>query len=94
MNFFRNCGYNTPALLDTKIGFEHIFEIGIFKGIKFCLSAKSFKVLAIGIDFFNDFSNFYCFAVKICVRDVISAFRSIAWRTSLKKMTFELVYKT
>ena len=34
-------------------------------------------------DFFNDFSDFYCFAVKICVRFVISAFRSIAWLTSL-----------
>ena len=39
----------------------------------------------LGIDFFNDFSDFYCFAVKICVRDVISAVRSIAWLTSLKK---------
>ena len=28
--------------------------------------------------FFNDFSDFYCFAVNICVRDVISAFNSIA----------------
>ena len=38
----------------------------------------------LGIDFFNDFSVFYCFAVKICVRDVVSAFRSIAWPASLK----------
>ena len=38
----------------------------------------------LGIDFFNDFSDFYCFALKICVLDVISVFRSIAWLTSLK----------
>ena len=38
----------------------------------------------LGTDFVNDFSDFYCFAVKISVRDVISAFRSIAWLTSLK----------
>ena len=38
-----------------------------------------------GVDFFNDFSDFYCSAVKICVCDVISAFRSFAWLTSLKK---------
>ena len=36
-------------------------------------------------DFFNDISDFYCFAVKICVRDVISAFSSIVWLTSLIK---------
>ena len=47
----------------------------------------------LGIDFFSDFSEFYCFAVKICVRGVISAFRSIAWLTS-KKMTSELTYGT
>ena len=41
----------------------------------------------LGIDFFT---NFYCFAVKICVR----AFRPIAWLTSLKKMTSELTYGT
>ena len=41
-----------------------------------------------------DFSDFYSFAIKICVRDVISAFRSIAWLTSLEKMTSELTYET
>ena len=35
-------------------------------------------------------SDFYSFAIKICVRDVISAFRSLAWLTSLEKMTSEL----
>ena len=45
----------------------------------FCLTLTSWSCL------FNDFSNFYCFAVIICVRDVISAFRSIAWLTSRKK---------
>ena len=34
------------------------------------------------------------FAVKICVRDVIPALRSIAWVTSLKKMISELTYET
>ena len=48
----------------------------------------------LGIDFFNDFSDFYCFAIIICVRDVISAFRSIVWLTSLKKMISELTYGT
>ena len=37
------------------------------------------------IDFFNDFGDFYCFAVKVCVRDVISTLRSFAWLSSLKK---------
>ena len=46
----------------------------------------------LGIDFFNDFSDFYGFAVKICVRDVISALSSNA--CSLKKMTSELTYRT
>ena len=40
------------------------------------------------------FSGFYCFAVKIYVRDVVSAFSAIAWLTSLKKMTSELTYGT
>ena len=46
----------------------------------------------LGIDFSNDFCDFYWFAVKICVHDVIYAFRSIAIFTSLKKMTSELTY--
>ena len=37
-----------------------------------------FTTKLLGNDFFNDFGDFYCFAVKSCVRDVISAFRSIA----------------
>ena len=52
------------------------------------------KTWLLGMDFFNDFCNFYWFAVKICVRDVISAFRSIAWFFSTKKMTSELTYGT
>ena len=47
-----------------------------------------------GIDFFNDFSDFNCFAVKICILDVISAFRSIEWLTSLKKLTSEFTHGT
>ena len=43
MNFFRSCRYNTGPISKTKIGIEHIFEIGIFKGMKFCLGGKSFK---------------------------------------------------
>ena len=31
-------------------------------------------------------------AVKVSANDVISAFKLIAWLTSLKKMTFELIY--
>ena len=38
----------------------------------------------LGIVFFTDSGNFYCFAVKTCVRDVISAIRLTAWHTSLK----------
>ena len=43
MIFFRSCRYDHGPISETKIGFEHIFEIFIFKGIKFCLRAKSFK---------------------------------------------------
>ena len=48
----------------------------------------------LGIDCFNNFSDFYCFAFRISVRDVISAFRLIALLTSLKKMNSELSYGT
>ena len=41
------------------------------------------------IDFLN-FSDFYCFAFKICLHVIFSAFRSIAWVTSLNKLTSEL----
>ena len=34
--------------------------------------------LLLGIDFFNDFSDFNCFAVEICFRGVIFTFSSIA----------------
>ena len=41
-------------------------------------NSSSLSMILATIDFFN-FSDFYCFAVKICVRDVIcSAFRSFA----------------
>ena len=43
MNFFRPCRYTTAPILETKFGFEHISEIGIFKSIKFCFSGKSLK---------------------------------------------------
>ena len=43
MNIFRSCRYNTGPGSETKIGFQHIFEIGIFEGKKFCLRLKSFK---------------------------------------------------
>ena len=49
MNFFRPCRSNTVAISETKFGFEHIFDTGIFKGIKFCLRSKSFKVLGLYI---------------------------------------------
>ena len=43
-----------------------------------------------GIGLWN-WSDFHCFAVKICVRDVnCSALRSIVWLTSLKKVTCDL----
>ena len=48
----------------------------------------------LGIDFFIGLSDLYCFAVKICVRDGISAFRSIAWLNSFRKRTSELTYGT
>ena len=64
-NFFRSCRYNTAAISETKIGFEHIFEIGIFKGIRFCLRGKSFKVLAM-IVFFSLFVSQF-FEMILCV---------------------------
>ena len=50
MNFFRSCRYNTGPILKTKIDLEHIFEIGIFKEMKFCLRGK-----------LQEFSNEYVF---------------------------------
>ena len=50
----------------------------------FVVSIDDSYDLTSGIYFFNDLSDFYWFAVKICVRDVIFAFRSIAWLTSPK----------
>ena len=38
----------------------------------------------LGIDFYTDLSDFYCFVVETLVCDVISAVRSIVWFTSLK----------
>ena len=46
-----SCTHNTEPLSETKFGYERIFEIGIFKGRKFCLRFKSFK----------SFSNEYVF---------------------------------
>ena len=56
MNFFRRCRYNTALISETKFGLEHIFEIGIFKGSKFCLRGKKLQ------SFINDylFSLFDC----------------------------------
>ena len=51
MNIFEVFRYNTGPILEAKFGFEHIFEIGIFKRRKFCLRFKSFK----------SFSNEYVF---------------------------------
>ena len=53
--FFGSCSYNTEPISETKIGFKHIFEIGIFKGIKFCLWGKSLRVLAMSIFLFTLF---------------------------------------
>ena len=44
------------------------------------------------IDFFEDVSDFYYFAVKFFVRDIITDFSSIAWFSSLEKNDFELTY--
>ena len=55
MSFFRPCRYNTAAISETKMSFGHISEIGIFKGSKFCLRGKSFKVLAMIIFLFRLF---------------------------------------
>ena len=49
--FFRSCRYNSGSISEIIIGFEHIFEIVIFKRIKFCLWGKNFK----------NFSNEYLF---------------------------------
>ena len=40
------------------------------------------------IDFFEDVIDFYYFAVKFFVRDIISDFSSIAWFSSLEKNDF------
>ena len=49
--FFQVWRYNTAPILGEKNGFEHIFEIGIYKGINFGLRGKIFK----------SFSNKYIF---------------------------------
>ena len=49
--FFRPCRYNTAAIAETKSTFQHVFEIGMFKGIKLWLRGKSFKFLAMIILF-------------------------------------------
>ena len=54
--FFRSCRYNTGPISDTKLGSEHIFEIGIFEGIIICTRCKSFK----------SFSNEYIFVQFVC----------------------------
>ena len=41
--YFRSCKYNTGPISEPKIGFELIFDIGVFKRKKFCLRFKSFK---------------------------------------------------
>ena len=41
--FFRSCRCNTGPISELKIGFEHIFVIGVFEGRNFCLRFKSFK---------------------------------------------------
>ena len=95
INFFRPCRYNTAPISETKFGFEHILEIGIFKGIKFCLRGKSLKVLAMIIYLFSLFDClFLSFFVMIfdfvCVlagivdlicwsSRVILSFHSILW---------------
>ena len=67
MNFstlgFRSCRYNTGLI--TKVGFERIFEIGIFKGIKLCLRGKSFESFAMSIFLFSLFD---CFSFSIFLR--------------------------
>ena len=55
MNIFRPCRCNTAAISETKIRFEDIFEIGVFKGFKICLRGKSFTVLAMIISLFSLF---------------------------------------
>ena len=59
--FFRSCRYNTGPIWQTKIGFEHIFEIGIFKGKKFALVLKASRILAMSIFLFS-FDSF-CFSI-------------------------------
>ena len=51
--FFRFCRYYTGAISETKIGVLHIFEIGLFKEINFCLRGKSLRVLALSIFLFS-----------------------------------------
>ena len=59
--FFRSCRYNTGPISETKIGFELIFDIGIFKGKKFALGLKASRVLAMSIFLFS-FDSF-CFSI-------------------------------
>ena len=68
MILFQSCRYNTGPISETKIGSEHFFETGIFKGIKFCFSCKSFKSLAMSIFLF---SLFYCFSFSFCWDDFV-----------------------
>ena len=46
MNFFSGLADKCWTDFRNKNCFEHIFEIGIFNGIKCCLRGKSLKVLA------------------------------------------------
>ena len=96
LNFFRN-GF--PNFLIVRFRFSFLFgqwkfcELYVRTCPAILFNSSPSTMLTtwlLGIDFLNDFSVYYCFEVKICVLDVISAFRSIAWLTSLKKMTSEI----
>ena len=100
-DFFLNC-FPNPFIVRSRSSFLFsrwkFFELYVrtCPAMFFNSSSPSMNLPTwlLGIDFFINFSDFYCFAVKICVSDVIFAFWSFAWLTLLKKMPSELTYGT
>ena len=68
MNFFRSCRDNTGPISETKICFEHVFEIGIFKGIKFYLRGKVCLV---------------CLILLVCVCVLAGIVQLICWSVTV-----------
>ena len=61
MLIFSSCRYNTGPISETIIGFEHMFELGIFDGKISALDLKASRVLAMSIFLFSFDFNFSIF---------------------------------